>query len=130
MKLELRRKIAQLQDETLPGRVQEIADICGQAIPYEVDWDSFSDDLEGLGFLDFLSCHRLNMALRAICIDDLGRAAVRDGLRQVRLSNAPDAKAMHLRFEDGVLDMRCAYRLNTAGMYDDRAIYRALMEKL
>jgi hypothetical protein len=70
-----RRKIKELQDTTFPERVQEIEQICGQAIPYEVDWDSLADDAEGLNFIDNLSCHRLNMALRTICIDDMGREA-------------------------------------------------------
>jgi len=50
-----------------------------------VDWDSFSDDLEGLNFLDNLSCHRTNMALRVICSDDLGKEAVQEGLKQIKL---------------------------------------------
>jgi len=52
-----------------------------------VDWDSFSDDLEGLNFLDNLSCHRTNMALRVICSDDLGKEAVQEGLKQIKLKN-------------------------------------------
>ena len=48
MGLEERRKIKELQDVTLPGRVQEIEEICGKAIPYEIDWDTLKDDAEGL----------------------------------------------------------------------------------
>ena len=40
MGLNERRKIKELQDVTLPARVLEIQEICGKAIPYEVDWDS------------------------------------------------------------------------------------------
>ena len=36
MGLEERRKIKELQDVTLPGRVKEIEEICGKPIPYEV----------------------------------------------------------------------------------------------
>src|SRR5215510_1151547 len=73
MGLNERRKIKELQETTLPERQKEIEEICGQAIPYEVDWDSLADDAEGLNFLDNISCHRLNMALRTICIDDMGK---------------------------------------------------------
>ena len=68
----------ELQDSTFPGRVKEIEEICGQAIPYEVDWDSLADDAQALNFIDNISCHRLNMALRMICQDDLGKQAVRE----------------------------------------------------
>ena len=53
------------------------------------------------------SCHRTNMALRGICADDVGKQAVRDGLRVIR---------------DGVPEMHCAYARRTDGMFSDREI--------
>jgi hypothetical protein len=130
MGLNERRKIKELQDETLPGRVKEIEEICGAPIPYEVDWDSLADDAQGLNFLDNLSCHRLNMALRSICLDDMGKAAVRDGLKLVRLKNVKDKAAMKIAFEAGVLEMHCAYALGAEGMFNDNVIRQVLEEKL
>ena len=130
MGLTERRKIKELQDTTLPGRVKEIEEICGKPIPYEVDWDSLADDAEGLNFLDNISCHRLNMALRMICQDDLGKQAVRDGLKKVRLKNVKSKAEMKMTFEGGVLDMHCAYALRTDGMFSDREIRALLTEKL
>src|SRR3982750_297888 len=122
MGLNERRKIKELQDVTLPGRVKEIEEICGKAIPYEVDWDSLADDAEGLNFIDNISCHRLNMALRTICIDDMGKEAVREGLRLIKLKNVKDKDEMSISFEDGVLEMHCAYAQRTDGMYSDAQI--------
>src|SRR4249920_4014928 len=99
MGLNERRKIKELQDTTFPGRVKEIEEICGKAIPYEVDWDSFADDLEALNFVDNISCHRLNMALRMICMDELGKEAVRDGLKRVKLRNVKRKEDMSMQFE-------------------------------
>ena len=130
MGLNERRKIKELQEQTFPGRVKEIEEICGKAIPYDVDWDSLKDDAEALNFLDNLSCHRLNMALRMICIDDLGREAVRDGLNLIRLKNVKTKDAMKLAFDGGVLEMHCAYALRTEGMWGDAEIKRVLLEKL
>ena len=48
MGLNERRMIKELQDKTFPERVKEIEEICGKAIPYEVDWESMSDDAEAL----------------------------------------------------------------------------------
>jgi hypothetical protein len=129
MGLEERRRIKELQEVTLPSRVQEIKEICGAAIPYEVDWASFADDAEALNFLDNLSCHRLNMALRSICVDDLGREAVRESLRLVKLKNVKKDQ-MQLSFEGGVLEMHCAYALRTDGMYSDNQIRDLLVKKL
>lgn len=125
-----RRKIKELQDTTIPERVKEIEEICGQGIPYEVDWESLADDSEGLNFIDNLSCHRLNMALRTICIDDMGKEAVRAGLRLIKLKNVKDKASMHSSFDDGVLEMHCAYALGTSGMYSDGEIRDLLLKKL
>ena len=130
MGLNERRKIKELQETTFPGRVQEIQEICGNAIPYEVDWESFADDGEALNFLDNISCHRLNMALRTICIDDLGKEAVRDGLRLIKLKNVKDKAAMQINFNAGILEMHCAYALRTDGMYSDGEIREILIAKL
>ncbi len=130
MGLAEKRKIKELQDSTLPEREAEIAEICGVAIPYEVDWDSFADDLEGLTFMDNLSCHRLNMALRVICADDLGREAVAETLKVVRLKNVAKDD-MRLAFvDDGTLEMHCAYALRTDGMWSDDQIRTELMAHL
>jgi hypothetical protein len=130
MGLEERRRIKELQEVTLPGRVKEIEEICGKAVPYEVDWASLADDAEGLNFLDNISCHRLNMALRTICVDDLGREAVREGLSLVRLKNVKSRDEMRMTFEGGVLEMHCAYALRTDGMFGDNEIRQALLTRL
>lgn len=129
MGLNERRKIKELQDQTLPERIREIEEICGAPISYTVDWDSFAEDLEGLNFMDNLSCHRLNMALRGICLDDMGKEAVREALKEIRLKNVPKAE-MKLAFADGVLDMHCAYALRTDGMFSDGEIQALLMKHL
>jgi len=124
-----KRKIKELQDTVLPEREAEIVEICGAAIPYEVDWDSFADDLEGLNFMDNLSCHRLNMALRVICMDDMGKEAVAESVKVIRLKNVAKDE-MRLALVDGALEMHCAYALRTDGMWGDDEIRTELMAHL
>src|SRR5262245_31731310 len=93
MGLNERRKMKELQEVSFPARVKEIEEICGVAIPYDVDWHSLADDAEALNFIDNISCHRLNMALRVICQDDMGKAAVRQGLKKIKLKNVKDQSA-------------------------------------
>ena len=126
MGLNERRKMKELQEVTLPGRVREIEEICGKPIPYEVDWDSF-DTLESLNFLDNCSCHRLNMALRVICQDDMGKQAVKDGLKLVKLKNSKD-KTVKLSFENGTLEMTNDYAQHEYS--SDNAIRTLLIDKL
>ncbi|HUS16229.1 MAG TPA: hypothetical protein VM536_14620 [Chloroflexia bacterium] len=131
MGLSERRKIKELQDTTFPERTAELAEICGGgSITYDVDWDSFADDLEGLNFLDNLSCHRTNMALRVICMDDMGKEAVREGLQQIKLKNVKTRPEMQISFDGGVLEMHCAYAQRTDGMFSDNEIRDLLVQKL
>jgi hypothetical protein len=123
-----RRKIQELKDVTFPGRVQEIAEICGAAVPYEVDWDSLADDLEALNFIDNGSCHRLNMALRVICGDQMGKDAVREGLKLIKLKNVKDQASKSIAFSGGVLEMHCEYAKGASGFFSDNEI-RAVLEK-
>ncbi|HLY08887.1 MAG TPA: hypothetical protein VKW04_06195 [Planctomycetota bacterium] len=130
MGLNERRKVKELQDTVLPGRVKEIEEICGKGVPYDVEWSSIQDDPEALNFLDNISCHRLNMALRMICIDDMGKEAVREGLKSVTLKNVKDAAAKKLSFDAGVLEMQCAYAQGLSGAFSDGEIRELLTKKL
>lgn len=130
MGLNERRKVKELQDVTFPDRVKEIAEICGKPIPYEVDWASIQDDATALNFIDNVSCHRLNMALRVICQDDMGKEAVREGLKTIKLKNVKDKSAMKVMFDGGVLEMHCAYALGAEGMHSDGVIRELLVKNL
>ena len=68
------------------------------------------------------------MALRVICQDDMGKEAVREGLKLIKLKNVKDTRTCSMTFEDGVLEMHCAYALRTDGMFSDNEI-RQLLEK-
>ena len=124
------RKMKELREAVIPSRVKEIEEICGTAIPYDIDWQSLSSDLEGLNFLDNISCHRVNMALRVICQDDLGKEAVRQGLKSIRLKNVKSKEQMKMTFDGGVLEMHCAYALRTDGMFSDGDIRKLMVDRL
>lgn len=128
MGLQERQMIRDLSEKTLPEREKEIAEICeGGSVKYVVDWDSLSNDAEALRFMDNLSCHRLNMALRTIALDPMGKEALRDGLQTVKLRNVKTREEMKMEFGGGVLEMHCAYALRTDGMFPDSEIYKTLM---
>jgi hypothetical protein len=130
MGLNERRKVKELQETVLPGRSKEIEEICGKSIPYQVDWNSIQDDLEALNFLDNISCHRVNMALRVICQDEMGKEAVRDGLKLISLVNVKEPAQIAMTFENGVLTMHCAYAKGASRMISDSDIRTLLVDKL
>jgi hypothetical protein len=130
MGLEEKRKIKELEEEVLPGRVAEIEEICGAPIPYEIDWPSFAGDLTALNYVDNISCHRLNMALRVICSDDMGKEAVRDAVKKVRIRCVPSVDDKKLGFAEGALEMTCAYAAGLSGAFGDDEIRVLLLQHL
>ena len=130
MGLNERRKIKELQETVLPERHNELIEITGAPITYEIDWESFENDLEALNFMDNISCHRVNMALRTICMDDLSKEAVRDGLKIIRLKNVQNKEEKSIAFSGGVLEMHYTYAQRTDGMFSDNAIRELLVNKL
>lgn len=130
MGLNERRKIKEYQDTIVPERQAELSEICGCPIAYEIEWDTFAEDLEALNFLDNLSFHRINMAFRVICTDELGREAVAESLKRIRLKNVPTRDEMSMTFTDGLLEMHCAYRLRLDGVPSDNEIRAYLIDRL
>ncbi len=123
-----RRKMKEVLEVSIPEREAEIVEIVGAPIRYELDEESFDGDIEGMNFVDNVSCHRLNMALRMICQDDLGKEAVREGLKLIRLANVSEESAKTLEFSDGILAISCAYAKGMSGAFSDGEI-RELLEK-
>jgi hypothetical protein len=70
------------------------------------------------------------MALRMICIDDMGKEAVREGLKSVKLTNIKDKAAKKLSFEGGVLEVQCTYAQGLSGAFSDGEIRELLTKKL
>ena len=130
MGLNEKRQLKALQDTTFPERTRELAEICGCPITYEVDWPSLADDLEALNYIDNLSCHRINMAFRLICTDQLGKDALKEGLKTIRLKNVKDPKDMKMSFANGVLEMHCAYAKGVSGMFQDGDIRKLVIDGL
>ncbi len=90
----------------------------------------FRTTRRALNFLDNVSCHRLNMALRVICSDDMGKEAVREGLKKVRLVNVKTEAEKGMTFEGGVLEMRVPYAMGGGGLISDNEIRALLMKGL
>ncbi|MEO8623491.1 MAG: hypothetical protein ABI625_20610 [bacterium] len=67
------------------------------------------DDLEALYFLDNISVIDSMMALRMICMDDIGKEAVRDAPTLVRLETVNDNSELQISFTGGVPEMHYNY---------------------
>jgi len=124
-----KRLIKQGQEEWVPEAVKELREITGGEQVYEVDWETFASDAEGLNNVRNQGLRRINAAFRVICADDLGKEAAATGIKKIAVRNlaiAPE-KAIHLA--DGVLTLQCAFGKGVDGYFSDNEIIRQV-EKL
>ncbi len=114
----------------LPKREAELKEICGGPVPYEVDWASFETDAKGIEWLEHNGPQQVSAAFRGICHDDVGKQAVREGVKKVILRNAATPAEKALTFDTGVLTLKCAFSQSPGGRFTDREIRAAIEPKL
>ena len=130
MGLEERRKIKEYQDRQVPERTAELLEIAGSPIAYDIDWASFADDAEAINYLDNVAFHRINMAMRTLCTDQMAKDAVRDSLKTIRIRNVKEEGDRAMGLAGGVLDMKFSYAKGLSGACNDMDIYHLLMKSL
>jgi hypothetical protein len=130
MGLQERRAMEQAVQGWLPARQAELKEICGGDVPYDVDWASFEGDVKGIEWLEFNGPQQVSAAFRGVCTDDLGRQAVREGVKKVVLKNMAEIGQKALGFQDGVLSLCCAFAQSPGGRFTDGEIAKLLLEKL
>ncbi len=125
-----KRAMQDAQEKWLPTRTKEIADICGAEIPYEVDWDSFADDAQGISWLEANGPHQVACAFRPICKDDIGKEAIVEGIKKIVLQNTAEPGDKGLSLEGGVLKLVCAFAKSPGGRFAYKDMQKFLEEKL
>jgi hypothetical protein len=91
MGLAERRRLKQLREEIQPKRQQELQAATGSAVTLEVDWDSVGEETNALTRIDEYGFMRLIDAFKLICRDGLGREAVAEKIKAVRLINSTNS---------------------------------------
>jgi len=128
MGLQERRLIKQLQEETLPAVISEIETLCGAGIEWNVDWDSLSTSMESLGYVNTYGFQTVLQAFKNICIDDMGKEAIRDGVKRVVLKKVKDISEMKQTFENGVLEIHALWEGSGWEGYPNEEKMRTMME--
>lgn len=130
MGLSERRQMAKLREEILPQRTEEVQRICDVGIPFEIDWDSYANDLNALVKLDGWMLERVLCALRVIGQDKIGQEAMREGLKKVRFQNVRDTSEKSLTFADGVLALCTSISDDGEGTFQSDEIKHLLERNL
>jgi hypothetical protein len=90
MTLSERRVVKEFQADKLPAFKARVEEALGFAVPIEVDWDTLSVPGESQLYTDSWSqiyFEPLIAGLAAVCRDDLGREAVKEGVKKIVVRN-------------------------------------------
>lgn len=132
-----RRVIAAYQERVLPGLLREIHQAAGFELPVEIEWENVvvepvighGDRFTEPEFFTDIYFRPLIEALKSITRDQMGREALRAGLKRVVIAYRPWEE--HPLFENGVLSLRWRAWTNAADVaYRTRQIVEVLEKGL
>lgn len=132
MGLSERRAIEKFRTEEFPGWKEKIDQAAGFDVPVEVEWDTFAVD----GYADMLGefvpkvyFQPLAGALAGITVDDMGKEALRAGLKRIVIKNSNRYySSSGFGFDDGVLTIDLQTESNVEYFDERKQELRKLLE--
>jgi hypothetical protein len=126
MGLAERRAAKEFQDKHFPNLQAEIHKIAGFPIPIEVNWDQLAEEGQAHLYKDSwpdLYFKPVIEAFRQIGRDDMGKEALKGGVKKVEIRNSKGASSSHnaISFTEGTLQID--HRLANVGDTSDRTKY-------
>lgn len=126
-----KRLIKEAKDTWVLEEQKDMRAISSSEVVIDIDWASFETDEPALRNLQHLGVRRLSNAFRVICVDELGKEAIRDGIKSVVVTNVKDAKEGSVKLENGIVTLTGAFARGTeGGCMPDLSIARALEKML
>jgi hypothetical protein len=122
MGLAERRAAAEFQTAVFPGLKQQIDGAAGFEVPMEIDWQSLAQPNDAHLYNEYwtkIYFEPLIGAFRRVCADDVGKEALKGGLKKIEVTNTGekyDRRAF--TFEDGVL--KIDHKLTNVDHLDER----------
>jgi hypothetical protein len=123
-----RRAMAHFQEQKFPDLKRRLDEAAGFELPVEVDWDSLMLEDMGEQYLDDfyiadIFFHPLVAALKSITKDEMGRKALKAGLKKVVILYDPDTAPITnyekgWLFEEKVLTLNYRPGTNSGGRDD------------
>jgi hypothetical protein len=107
MGLAERRSVLRFENDDYPAFKARIDEVAGFEVHIEVAWDELAAEDYADSYAQFFPMvyfEPLISALSAVCIDDLGKNALRDGLSKIIVRNTDEhSSESGISFTDGVL---------------------------
>src|SRR5262245_5351454 len=125
-----KRLIKEAKETWVLEEQKDMRAIANSEVVIDIDWASFETDEPALRNLQHLGVRKMSNAFRVLCVDDLGKEAVRESIKRVVVANVKDAKEGSVALEDGTVSLRGGFAKGSDACMGDLAIARALERML
>lgn len=125
-----KRLIKEAKETWVLEEQKDMRAIANSDVVIDIDWATFESDEPALRNLQHLGVRKLSNAFRVVCVDDLGKEAVRDSIKRVVVTNDKDVKEASVNLDAGTVTLRCAFAKGSDGCMGDLSIARALERML
>jgi len=130
MGLKENRLIAHIQENEYPFHQRTFEEATGAPLEIEVDFDAWSQDHEGLLNLNGYVLGQFTEIIPRIAVDDLGKEALRESVKKLKVTRVDDAASKSMTLENGVLHLAVAPAAGFDGVFRNSEIKEYLTDHL
>jgi hypothetical protein len=111
--------------------ISKVTATLGFAVPVEIDWDGFSQNLDDAQYITNESYGLPNLvkALATITADDLGKDAIKGALKKIAIT-AAKPEDTNFTFENGVITWKAYFGGSSSGYIYADAMQKKLEQAL
>jgi hypothetical protein len=132
MGLAERKAIQELKDKTFPASLKKIQDAASFPVEVDVKWDSFSatDSRTDLYNVRFEKVYVTPLAdvLKEIAVDDMGKSALKSGLKKIIIDGSSGSHPNGFTFNDGQLNITHKLDSNIDDVDERKRYIKKLLE--
>lgn len=125
MGLEEKRFLKELKETVMPKIREDIIQSCGRDIEWEIDWDSFSENMRAMKFFENQGLRRVTGSIRSLCRDEAVKVAIVNDIKKFVLKNFDEMDKAEISFKDGILTVHASWG---TGKYPEQDQIKAALE--
>jgi len=131
MGLKEKRLMKVIEDENMPFHKNSYNEMTGGGeLQLDIDWDEWANDYEGLLNLNGYQIQQFTDAVRRLTGDDMGKEALREQVKTIKIVRVEDPAEKSIELGDGVLTIRTAPSKEWDGVVNASAIGDYLTDNL
>jgi hypothetical protein len=124
--------IKRWQDQGIPTLQKHIKEQCGGDVAIEVDWNTVAVDINVAQHFEGTALNPIRDAVYTICRTEVGKGALKDGLKKITLKNVTDPNERQASMKEGVLSLTAVYNASakTEQRFNDHQIQAVIEQAL